>query len=130
MWPGYEDIRSLTDRDPDWFDQNGTPRYAPFSPGLLGVYDTVAVLAEVVCPACSWEGKVGIGWPEYEISASNVVRHSTEDLVRRCSYGDAPRHGCVGDTMVVDIVSIEQAWERRGRREWERRPDLEGPQPD
>jgi hypothetical protein len=42
-------------------------------------------------------------------------------------YGDPPNHGCVGDTMNCEDISIKEFWEkpRNSKREWTRRRKYE-----
>jgi hypothetical protein len=43
MYPLYKDLRERLG-EPLWHDAEGVPRYAPFEPSLLGIYDRWAVL--------------------------------------------------------------------------------------
>lgn len=129
MLPSYEDIRSLIDREPDWFDGNGTPRYRPFHPRMLGVYDRYAVLVEIACQACHKAFKVGVGETRYDLFPEPHW-NTLESLAEGFHYGDPPRHdGCVGYTMNCEDVRVLEAWRSvmRGDAEWERVPDLERP---
>ncbi|MHB1784268.1 MAG: hypothetical protein ACYCTE_16585, partial [Acidimicrobiales bacterium] len=98
MLPSYADIRALTDAEPTWFDRNGVPRYAPFSPRSLGVYDYFAVLAEIACQSCGKHMLIGEGLPKTSIhfahGDADVVQHGLEKLARGFLFGDPPRHGC------------------------------------
>lgn len=146
MLPDYSDIRALTDKDPLWFTPEGVPRYAPFEPDLLGVYDDFALLVEVECQSCRRRMLVGEGWTRFNLTPAmygqNIIHNKIEDLAEGWSMGDPPRHGCVGDTMGCYERRIVEAWEKtaktgpspdgRGRvllemPHWDRRPDLEGP---
>ena len=64
----YTDILALADRagvgSPLWWDEGGVPRFAPFHPTLLGVYDQYAVLGEVTCASCHKSMLVGLGRPK------------------------------------------------------------------
>jgi len=130
MLPNYEDIRALTDAEPVWYGDNGVPRYAPFEPRLLGVYDKIAVLAEIECQSCAALLLVGRGSPLYTFRSAfgkwEVVQHSLEKLARGFVFGDPPRHGCpgAGETMSCVERRIVEAWERVGF-EWVRRPEHE-----
>ena len=133
MLPDYDDIRSLIDRKPDWFDDNGVPRYAPFHPNMLGVYDRFAIYAEIGCQHCDERFHVGVGTPDLVLRAGEAYRYTLEELAGGFHYGDPPRHSdernrsCVGDTMNCDDHRIIEAWTRSRRGDWERMPDLEGP---
>ena len=49
MLPDYSDILDAAGRQPDWWTHDGVPRFAPFTPPMLGVYDEFALLAEIAC---------------------------------------------------------------------------------
>lgn len=138
MKPDYADIRALTDREPDWFDENGAPRYAPFEPDMLGVYDKFALLVEIACQSCGKKFLVAQGWPSWgtQINYESLVvegkKYSLEELADGYHYGDPPRHDdcAAGDTMNCVDLRIVEAWERSDWKRgvgyvWERRPDIE-----
>jgi len=119
MLPEYEDILALADRagvKPFWWDEHGVPRFAPFHPSMLGVYDYYAVLAEVVCASCDKRMLVGIGRPKMELKNGLVEWDlpSVVDIVE--AWGDPPRHdftpghGCAGETMSVKEVKVLETW--------------------
>ena len=130
MLPSYSDIRALTDTEPIWFDHGGVPRYAPFSPRLLGVYDHIAVLAEIECQSCARRLLVGEGRPRqcvhFDHGDAALVEQSLETLARGFVFGDPPRHGCpgAGETMGCIERRIVEAWERVDFG-WVRRPEHE-----
>ncbi|MHB1852933.1 MAG: hypothetical protein ACYCU6_12290, partial [Acidimicrobiales bacterium] len=130
MLPSYADIRALTDAEPVWYGDNGVPRYAPFHPRLLGVYDKIAVLAEIKCQSCAALLLVGRGTPLHTfhvpLGQIEVVQHSLEKLARGFVFGDPPRHGCpgAGETMGCIERRIVEAWERVDLG-WVRRPEHE-----
>lgn len=134
MLPDYADIKDAIDREPDWFTADGIPRYWPFHPDMLGVYDTMAVLVEIECASCQEAMLVGDGLPTVtltipdEPAAMRPVINDVERFVSEWSMGDPPRHYCPGGggTMVCDEVAVIEVWDRDGAGEW-RRPDLEGP---
>lgn len=130
MLPSYSDIRALTDAEPIWFGGNGVPRYEPFSPSLLGVYDTIAVLAEIECQSCAKLLLVGEGSPRHCVRSEHgnvtLVEKSLETLARDFVFGDPPRHYCsgAGETMSCIERHIVEAWERVDD-EWVRRQEYE-----
>lgn len=139
MFPAYRDILDLADacgKTADWFDEHGVPRFRPFHPSMLGVYDCFALLARVRCADryCGAEILVGVGWQKIDLFAlvtgreDSVVR-SVEALVAGFDLGDPPRHDCpgAGERMFCDLAEIVEVWERPGAGEWVRRADLEGP---
>jgi len=139
MFPAYRDILDLAEAagaTPVWFDEHGVPRFRPFHPDLLGVYDCFALLAKLRCADryCGAEILVGAGWPRIDLSAviagaDDAAVRNIEQLVAGFSVGDPPRHNCpgAGETMVCDLVSIIEVWEQPGVSDWVRRTDLEGP---
>jgi hypothetical protein len=131
MWPDYQDIREAAGAlEPQWFDGNGVPRYAPFRPEMLGVYDKLALLMQIQCQGCGWTTLVGDGWSQYELvrGTASPVEHTLKGLAQSWSYGDMPRHNrsCAGETMTCTPLAIVQAWEQQDHA-WVRRADLEGP---
>lgn len=124
MLPSYDDIRSRLG-DPVWFDDHGVPRYEPFEPDMLGVYDTYAALLTIGCQGCNREFQVGIGR-----AVTDAVERAPVDEVAdwwpptlpndvdgrpwgwSWHYGDPPRHGCIGDTMNSVPVAVVEFWRR------------------
>ena len=134
MLPSYDDIREAIPAPPLWFDGNGVPRYAPFDPDMLGVYDKICVLYQIECQSCSQQFLVGEGWTDYDLvwGHEEPVTYKIEDVCAAYHYGDPPRHGCVGDTMNCIDLTVVQAWERNKDyldfdHPYLRRNDLEGP---
>ena len=130
MLPSYADIRALTDAEPTWFDHNGVPRYAPFHPSLLGVYDRFAVLAEIECQSCGDRILIGDGRPKHIIhmvcGKPEILEQDLPHMTRCFVFGDPPRHACpgAGETMSCIERRIVEAWERVNL-EWIRRPEHE-----
>ena len=145
MYADYEDITSRINEPPLWYSENGVPRYGDFHPSKLGVYDKFAILVQIECQDCSQMFQVAWGMPRYtfpmifegdkqdkdepEVEESKVYIRLW-NLQRMCEefhYGDAPRHGCVGDTMNSIPHRIVEAWERGGNLglEWKRIPEHE-----
>ena len=130
MLPSYADIRALTESEPSRFDRNGVPRYAPFHPRLLGVYDRFAVLAEIECQACGTRLLIGEGRPKHCIHLAHgeaeVIEQSLETLAHDFVFGDPPRHDCpgAGETMGCIERRIVEAWEQVDFA-WVRRPEHE-----
>jgi len=132
MFPKYRDILELADRvgiEPVWWDEHGVPRFAPFDPTALGVYDRFAVLGEVMCAACGKYMRVGIGRPKNSFTYGRLSRYdmgTMKELIK--AWGDPPRHddqriglrghGCAGETMVCDPVRVVGTWERGKNLQW------------
>jgi len=139
MLPHFRDIRDVAKGTiPFWWDINGTPRYAPFNPEMLGVYDDKAALFEASCQDCAQRFLVGDGWDrmglfmrvydhknwevarlvrggEYtkarELSMKKLEIPTLEEIITNFGYGDPPTHGCVGDTMGCWVLRCVEAWE-------------------
>lgn len=130
MLPSYSDIRALTDAQPLWFDRNGVPRYAPFHPSMLGVYDRFAVLAEIECQSCGERFAIGEGRPKHVIhmvrGEPEIIEQDLEKMARSFVYGDPPRHDCPGGGETMSCVErrIVEAWARVDL-EWVRHPEHE-----
>lgn len=131
MLPGYEDIHALTDSPPEWWDANGVPRYAPFHPTMLGVYDKWAVLVMIRCQSCRRVFHVGEGFSAYAFTHMDwedndgVTQPSLPWICDGYHFGDPPAHGgCVGMTMNSVPVRILEGWEKQNF-EWVRDPEVE-----
>ena len=72
MKPAYRDILAVAGGAPvEWWDGHGVPRFWPFEPGLLGVYDQLAVLYEIACQSCRATFLVGEGARRFDIMAGS-----------------------------------------------------------
>jgi hypothetical protein len=133
MLPDYADIRAAISAEPSWFDGNGVPRYAPFTPKMLGVYDDYVIYAEIECQNCGRRFYVGEGYSRLDFLAFPPPTFA--EIARRYHYGDPPFHAhprdpggmCGGTSMNVIDVRIVEAWERVRDSDltWRRRPDIE-----
>lgn len=135
MYPLYQDLREKLGA-PHWIDQHGVPRYKPFHPDLLGIYDRWAVMFEVECQACRKRFRCAGG-----VSRLHIVRTPLEKvkvitietieqaLDHLVSWGDAPWHDadgdeagfssqCVGTTMTTAIPVIVEVWHYDAIGEW------------
>ena len=132
MLPDYWDILEAIDAEPLWYDGSGVPRYAPFIPSMLGVYDAFAVHARIACQGCRRPFEVARGWtsrwfaPGAEMGTSELVRPTLDELVRGFRYGDPPRHGCGGDSMQSVGLRILAAWSNSPGRDWLHHPEYAG----
>src|SRR3990167_7639810 len=106
----YEDIRSLTDAEPAWFDEHAVPRYCEFGTDrLANIYAEEACLALIRCQNCGRKFRVAFSWdpmrgvealawhrdgPAFnEAEADRIVestRLSTAVRGRTLHYGDPP----------------------------------------
>lgn len=117
----YDDITSRIDVQPTWYDEQGVPRYEPFQPDMLGVYDDIASLQKIACQDCGRRFLVAqsseltrrLMW--FGVEKANAV---TALEIARAHYGDPPRHGCVGDTMNVELVAVMEVWRKNKCLDW------------
>ncbi|MBD3268526.1 hypothetical protein GF373_17800 [bacterium] len=104
MKENYIDIKSRIAEEPLWYDENGTPRYDPFHPGLCpNIYSTTVVLLRIACQDCGQEFDV-----EMHGSLFCPIEHP-----HKLHYGDPPSHGCAGDTMNCEDLEVLEVWYRK-----------------
>ena len=133
MLADYSDILALTDREPMWYDSNGTPRYAPFHPDLCpNIYAREVVLVKIQCQACSKPFLVEMHWHPFRSERPSISDALDKGNLGYLEYGDPPRHGhepdgnisCyAGDTMLSEEVEIVEFWQQK--RKWKRRKKYE-----
>ena len=126
MLPDYADIRKRIDEDPLWYDEHGVPRYDPFRPSMLGIYDDLAILMVIECQSCGTPFKVGLGKQRaLERAFGSDASLPTEHGVGSWHYGDPPRGCCAaGATMNSVPRRVLEAWKRKGV-DWVRVPEHE-----
>lgn len=110
----YHDILSRMPTPPEWFDENGVPRYEAFSPRLgADIYAHTCALLEIECQACREKFLAAISWHSWRFEM---------DL----EYGDPPNIECCpsGPTMTSIPLRVVEWWEREDG-EWFRRPERE-----
>jgi hypothetical protein len=109
----YHDIQSKIAELPAWF-HDGVPRYLPFGPRELSVYNDVSVLARVACQVCDRPFLVGI------VPKSQDVHELATDLgVLNNLSDDPPFHGhdnnsgqCDGLAMTWILQELVEVWAR------------------
>lgn len=118
MKNSFDDLRSLSDKKPIWFDENGTPRFIQFHPTHCpNIYNNQSFLVLIACQGCK---------EEFNVELSFAMFNSFSGEISRLHYGDPPAHGCAGDTMTSEALKVIQAWNRAGRvRDWKRVKKLE-----
>lgn len=127
----YSDIRNKIKEDPQWYDENGVPRYEKFSPELSpNIYAEEVVLLEIACQACKRKFLVEMNWSKMDAIFRRLNRESFSTRMQQylksrdehmfpLHYGDPPIHGCVGDTMnCCDLRVVE--FHKRGDFDFER----------
>ena len=123
MHNGYSDITSKISEDPQWWDENGVPRYDKFHPKYCpDIYADVVVLYLIECQSCRRKLKASL--------SQSCSEHNMPELkLDNWSYGDPPIHGCSGggETMTSDTIAVLEVWHRNfPRHEWIREHEFEG----
>lgn len=140
MHNGYSDIRQLVgDREPAWYDGNGTPRYCAHHPSYCpDIYANEIVLLRIACASCRRQFDVQISysvrdWMQDLGQGDAFPRDALAQSIRAgiIHYGDPPNAGCCpsGPTMNCDDLRVLEYW-RRELAEWERDESLEIVLPD
>lgn len=119
----YEDLLSLTQEPPSFFQKDGVPRWAAFQPGVsTDVYADEAVTLEISCQACD---------ARFHVLMERRSRNEAKTLADRIldgsiHYGDPPNVGCClsGASMNTEPVRVLGYWARE-TWEWKREPSLE-----
>ncbi len=119
---------------PQWWDDNGCPRYCEFTPDACGVYDNVVALIEIACQDCDRRFRVVVSYDRLQLhrlaeqgkAHGHPVFPDAEDI-RAFHFGDPPPHGCIGDTMNCDTYRVLEFWQKpeKGWGDWERAPEYE-----
>ena len=142
---------------PAWWDENGTPRFAPHHPKLCpDIYATEVALLRISCQRCGAEYDVQMSWSMYgsiQMAArlgtpldTKIAETMLSAKVRAGTihYGDPPCDRCAaGSTMNCWDLRVLEFWSRDRRRsvgaaellqgglvDWARVPDLEIELPD
>lgn len=116
MKPPYNDIIEKLG-DPQWWDDNGTPRYCEFHPKHVPcIYAREALLYEIQCQACRKRFNVSL------YSDMFFGRESLQQAIRdhKIHYGDPPNAGCCpsGPTMSSEPLRVIQFWYQPSVGEW------------
>ncbi len=123
----YSDIRDRIDELPQWWDENGVPRYCDFTADeTADIYVDECVLMLIRCQNCGQEFHVCLSnnksYSQYE-GNSNLG-----ELIKRkeIHYGDPPNIGCCpsGPTMNSVPVKILEYWTRH-QLQWLRNESFE-----
>jgi hypothetical protein len=130
MYASYSDITSRLGK-PLWYDENGTPRYDKFTPGMMSnIYASEGVLYKIICVSCRRRFLVAESW--HVLSGVPSLRKEVEG--GSLYYGDPPYHEddghrCSGATMSSEALCVVEFWECSGW-DWRRVPELEIVLPD
>lgn len=130
MLPDYSDITDAAG-EPLWWDAHGAPRYRPFHPNTLGVYDHLALHVLIECQSCARPFPVGEGWHRVGMVIDPATRRvswverTLADVATGYHYGDPPFHDCGGSSENCVDRRILSAWTRIVGGVWTRDPDVE-----
>lgn len=148
MHNDYADIRELVNREPDWWDENGVPRWGEHHPSKSpDIYAGEVALILIACQACGRKFKVqatgnvyssymrrldvwymlkaqGEGDKEQPPMDKTPLASSIKS--RGYHYGDPPNMNCCpgGPTMNCDDLRVIEYW-RKDDFVWVRDPALE-----
>ena len=142
MFTDYNDIISLVNRPPMWWDGHGVPRYAVFGPELCGPYTIEIALLRVGCQGCDQTffvaseldrsnlGGVMRSRPTVSTVPTNEVLDAW-DAVGDFAYGDPPYHRCgSGNSMQAVPLHVVEFWVCEAPdHAWVRHSEHEGPLP-
>lgn len=127
----YEDIMDAVNKDPLWWDENGTPRFAPFEPRMVpDIYAREAILMLIHCQNCETEFEVSLtsGIDGY-VFLGTMFPLADRIKSGTVHYGDPPNTNCcpVGPSMNSVPVKVLQYWRRDYDKTfaWERVASLE-----
>lgn len=130
MKTNYSDIRDKIKQQPQWYDENGVPRYGKFHPDFCpDVYTDEVILLEISCQDCGKRFLVEMHWG-FHLKVFDRHLESFTTKLRQwlkknrkgwcpIHYGDPPWHNCVGDTMNCIDLRILEFWKRLDF-EWKR----------
>ncbi len=131
MLNSYDDIRSRIPESPRWWDENGVPRYVPFTPDeTADIYAQECALVLIACQACGAEFLVAFSWPRvgFVRGECKALTPLTLERVRSLHYGDPPNVGCcpAGPTMNCDDLRVLEFWRKGGDEFTEEREGMPG----
>lgn len=139
MKQDFADIRQAIIRPPQWFDENGTPRYLPHHPDLCpDIYADEIALLLISCQSCGRQFPVQMSTSPIERAERHLMQSRFSDSIRfwrsmrgktkawyPLHYGDPPAHSCVGSTMDCEYIAVVQLWHRNEKHAWVRLPEYE-----
>lgn len=146
MNSSFEDITKQLG-EPKWYDDLGYPRYCIFNPDKISnIYACCTALLTISCQGCGREFEVAVNYTDhnfyrcfgekmravagtdnFQINKFIVPFLNTltpEDFANAFHYGDPPNHGCIGDSMNVFDLRINQFWLRL-KLDWKRYKQFE-----
>ena len=131
MLESYDDIRSKIAEQPQWWDENGVPRYCEFEPSrCANIYAREAVLFVVTCQGCGKAFHVAQSRDDMETHRLDGRTILTD--IGNCDihYGDPPNVACcpAGPTMSSEPRYVIGYWRKNKETAyaWRREPALDG----
>lgn len=123
MKRAYDDILSLTDRKPSFFQKDGVPRWADFRPGeSTGTSTCDCAIVEIACQLCDARFHV-------LMESTSIDRMTIAEAIRgnTLRYLDPPNVGCCrsGPSMTSTTIRVIEYWERQHAFQWRRDASLE-----
>ena len=127
----FVDFSDITDRiaeKPQWWDENGVPRYSEFEPHrAANIYAVEVVLLDIARSMClrrfqvALSGRGGAHRDENGVSLADRI-HSGE-----IDFCDPPNYGNRRDGASTDCFNpaVLQYWRRESPGDWERNSSLE-----
>ena len=92
---------------PDWWDEVGCPRYAPFKPWMTcDFYAKEVALLRIQCQSCHAKYLVCV-------SAGLLDKRPLQTRSQPLAYGDPPRYCCqLGASMTSETIEVVELWVR------------------
>lgn len=130
MYIVYDDILSRVQGRPRWW-LNGFPRYRPFTPNDVGVYEHEVALVHTECQGCGMRYDVAVKSGRLGRSLRNVIAYENQ-----LDIGDPPnacrflgRDCSAGAVMSSFQIAVVEYWTRDSAltRDWRRDESMERP---
>lgn len=123
MLPCYHEIIEKFGREPDWWTEDGFPRYVQFRPEECGIYAMQVALLQIECQSCGHRFNVVREWSPTGLDDTPPISKTPNAI----GYGDPPNLPCCasGPTMQSDTIRILEFWSRVDIWEWKRIPAIE-----
>lgn len=120
MKASYQDIRNRIEKEPMWYDENGTPRYKKFHPDLSpNIYAREVILLKIACQHCHRRFLVEMNFGTFDLIKGDssftekldlFIKSKKRKIIPPVHYGDPPIHGCIGDTENCYDLRIVEFW--------------------
>ena len=119
----YDDLLTLADRKPSFFQQGGVPRWTAFQAGdSTSPYTVDCAIVEIACQLCDMRFHV-------LMESGSRDKQTILERIRAKSlwYLDPPNVGCCrgGTSMTSETVRVLEYWERAETFQWKRNPEAE-----